>query len=100
LPDEPDDRVLQQENEQLKAELERAIRARDIACFNITNLNDQRRQLVDGLEAALWLIDYLLSEMRAAGVVPSVACTVAKRALDDKMARLFRSDGKPQFNET
>jgi hypothetical protein len=84
----------------LNAELERVTRARDIACFNIVDLNHQRAQLTGALEAALRLIDYLLSEIRAAGVVPSVACVVAKKALDDEMARLFKFDGKPQLNET
>jgi hypothetical protein len=80
----------------LNAQLERATRARDVAAFNITELNDQRQQLVDTLEAALRLIEYLLGEVGAAGVVPSAACTIAKRALDDKIARLLKIEDKPR----
>jgi hypothetical protein len=81
---------MNEDDKDVKAELERAIRARDIAAFNITELNDQRQQLVDTLEAALRLIDYLLGEVGAAGVIPSAACALAKKALDDKMAQLLK----------
>jgi dihydroorotase len=73
----------------LKAELAHMTRARDIACFNVADLNHQRSALTAVLDTALQLIEYLLNEMRAGGVVPSVACQLAKKTLDDKMARLF-----------
>jgi hypothetical protein len=86
----------QAENEQLKAELDRAIRARDVACFNITELNDRRQKLMDTLETALRLIEYLLDELRATGVIPSPACMLAKKTLDEAMARLIKIEDKPR----
>jgi len=82
--------MLDAKNEQIKE----VTRARDIACFNIADLNNQRSLLTQLLNDALMLIDYCLSDMRNAGVVPSVACGIAKQQLDQKMQRLFKSDFK------
>lgn len=91
--------VVNAQLDQLKAdptreELARVTRARDIACFNIVDLNFQRQTLTDTLRAALTLIDYLMGDMRANNVHPSVACTLAKKQLDERMNRLFKRDVK------
>jgi hypothetical protein len=80
----------------LQAELERVTRARDIAAFNIADLNHQRAALMDVLGGAMTLIEYVVNEMGAGGVVPSIACQLAKKALDEKMARLFKGQGSKE----
>jgi uncharacterized protein YydD (DUF2326 family) len=80
--------------EEKLAELERVTRARDVACFNIADLTNQRAKLMEILGSGLQLIEYLLGEMRAGGVVPSVACQLAHKTWDDKMHRLFKSESK------
>jgi hypothetical protein len=87
---------MSEEIAKLKEELERVTRARDIACFNIVDLNHQRTTLMDVLGSAMTLIEYMVNEMGAGGVVPSIACQLAKKALDEKMTRLFKGGGQQQ----
>jgi len=87
--------LLNQKDEELaklRTSLGEVTRARDIACFNIADLNNQRSLLTQVVNDALVLIDYLVSDLHHAGVVPSVACGIAKKQLDEKTKRLFRKD--------
>ncbi len=73
----------------LKAELERVTRARDIACFNIVELNDKFAKATAALGSALQLVEYMVNEMLAAGHRPSVACEMAKKDLTEKVRKLL-----------
>jgi len=81
------------------ADIDGLRRARDIACFNVADLTSQRTALTDTLHQAMQLIEYLIGDMRNAGVVPSVACGVAKKAFQDRMSKLFKLRGADQQRE-
>jgi hypothetical protein len=86
------DVMLQQADEiaKLKAEVERVTHARGIACFNITELTDQKRMLTGVLTDALTLVDYMIGELRNNNVVPSAALQVAQKQFDEKMRKLLK----------
>jgi hypothetical protein len=70
--------------------------AYNIAVFNLTEKNDevaklkeQRAQLTFTLEKSLKLVEFLLTEMRVAGVTPSSQAVFTKAALDQAMGTLI-----------
>jgi|SRR5215472_2348085 len=79
----------------LRQDLDGAIRARDIACFNIVELNDHKALLTAALGDATTMIDHLLGELRYHNVVPRPALMLAHKQFQRKMIKLL-SEGKRQ----
>lgn len=79
----------------LQTEHDRLQTAYKVACFNVTELTDQRTKLTDALNTALFLLDQLLTEMRLANVTPSAGIIVSRADLDRAMRKLFGRD-RPQ----
>lgn len=67
-------------------------RAYQIACLNITELNDQRAALTDALTTVMYLLDQLLTEMRLANVAPSAGIIIAKADFDRAMRKVLDRD--------
>jgi hypothetical protein len=84
--------------EEKTAEIERVTNARNIACYNITELTDQKAALTGVLTDALTLVEYMIGELRNNNVMPSAALQVAKKQFDEKMRRLLKlnRDMQPQ----
>jgi len=82
--------LLDAKNEQIKE----ITRARDIACFNIADLTNQRSLLMQLVNDAMILIDYLVSDLGHAGLMPSVACGIAKQQWDQKVRKLLSLDAR------
>jgi hypothetical protein len=73
-------------------DLVRLRRAYQIACMNLTELNDQRQKLVNALDGAMQLVNQLLMEMRNNGVVPSPQIISFKAGFDKGMRELLGRD--------
>jgi|SRR5215467_10097877 len=74
---------------------DRLKRAYNIAMVNLVGLNDevallkdQRTHLTLTLEKSLKLVEFLLTEMRVAGMTPSSQAVFTKAALDQAMSKL------------
>lgn len=74
------------------SDLARIKRAYQIACMNITELNDQRQKLVNALDGAMLLLNQLLMEMRTKGVEPSPQIIAFKAGFDQGMRELLGYD--------
>jgi hypothetical protein len=72
------------------AEIERLTKARDIACYNITELSQQKEMLTGVLTDALTLVDYTIGELRNNNVVPSAALQIAYKQFNEKMRKLLQ----------
>jgi len=86
--------------EDLTAEIKRLEQGMRIAGMNIVKLNDERAKLVNALNTSCQLIDYLVADMAAAGLTPTVALQAAKKSFDAAMKDLlgqqtFEKIGKP-----
>lgn len=89
--------------EDLRAEIERLQRALQIAGINIVRLNEHSTKLNNALNTGCQLIDYLVADLAAAGLTPTVALRAAKQAFDADMKvllgeKIFAKIGKPRFN--
>src|SRR5215475_1551205 len=78
-----------------KEELERRVysgkAALAISAAKIVELSDINKKYMDGLTAALVLIDYMMTELRHAGAVPSPALQVAHARFTENMKKIFPS---------
>jgi len=84
----------------LTAEINRLQEGMRIAGMNIVRLNDERAKLVNALNTSCQMIDYLVADMAAAGLRPTVALQAAKKSFDAAMKDLlgqqtFEKIGKP-----
>ena len=86
---DPDDHKKPVEQSQ---DLVRIKQAYQIACMNITELNDQRQKLTNALDGAMQLINQLLMEMRNNGLVPSPQIIAFKAGFDKGMRELLGED--------
>jgi hypothetical protein len=73
-------------------DIARIKRAYQMACFNLTELGDQRSKLVNALDGAMQLINQLLMEMRNKGVEPSPQIIAFKAGFDQGMRKLLGKD--------
>jgi hypothetical protein len=64
-------------------------RAYKIACYNITELTDQRNMLGEALSTATLLLDEALTTMRVANVTPSAQMIYTKANFDQAMKKLL-----------
>jgi hypothetical protein len=86
MSDDPKEPV---EQSQDLARIKRAYRT---ACFNITELTDQRAKLTAAIDGAIQLINQLLMEMRNKGVAPSPQIIAFKAGFDQGMRKLLGRD--------
>ena len=70
-------------------DITRLKRAYQMACFNLSELNDQRTKLTNALDGAMQLINQLLMEMRNKGVEPSPQIIAFKAGFDHGMRKLL-----------
>jgi len=90
--------ALETENKTLAAVLDPVLEDRDagkaalaISAAKIVELSDINKKYMDGLTAALVLIDYMMTELRHAGAVPSPALQVAHARFTENMKKIFPS---------
>lgn len=79
---------------QLEQDAKRVTRAYGIACYNITELNDQKNLIGAALNTATLLLDQVLTEMRLANVTPSAKMIYSKANFDQAMKKLISYDPK------
>lgn len=77
---------------QLEQDAQRLTRAHGIACYNITELNDQKNMIGAALNAATLLLNEALTEMRLANVTPSAKMIYSKANFDQAMKKLISYD--------
>ena len=70
----------------------RITRAYRIACYNITELTDQKNMLGDALNTATLLLDEALTTMRVANVTPSAKMIYTKANFDQAMKKMLGYD--------
>ncbi len=75
--------------DQLQEETKARQAALHISGRKIVELHEQNTKLTNALTAALTLLDYMLGELRNAGVVPSAAMMLAKKRFDQQMQELM-----------
>jgi len=71
------------------ADIDRLVRAREVLCLNITELNDHKALLTDALNDALSLVEHLLGELRYNNVMPRPALMLAHKQFQGKMRKLL-----------
>lgn len=76
----------------LEEDAKRITRAYGIACYNITELNDQKNLIGAALNTATLLLDEALTEMRLANVTPSAKMIYSKANFDQAMKKLIGYD--------
>jgi len=78
-----------QDYDRLKAAYNITVRSLTKLNDEVALLKEQRAALTLTLEKALKLVEFLLTEMRVAGVTPSSQAVFTKAALDQAMSQLM-----------